>query len=284
MVRTAIEQLKQHIERVGEEAGAAAIAVALHDYETHTSWSHRGDRWFHAASTIKVPVLVGVFAAIAEGRFNLDARLHVRNRFLSAADGTPFRVDAGRDANAEVQRAIGRTMKIAQLAHHMIVTSSNLATNLLVDLVGVEAMQRSLAGLGLEGVELRRGVEDERAYEAGISNRVTARGMLHMLRLIEEGRACSVEASARMLEILHDQRFRAGIPAGVPDGARVANKTGEISTIAHDVGIVYPEGRRPYALVVLTEWDAKTGGRSQTIARISRVVYAHLTGEEQRDG
>jgi beta-lactamase class A len=231
-----------------------------------------------------VPVLVGVFAAAGAGRFGMEARLHVRNRFASAADGRPFRVESSRDANSEVQRAIGRTMKIAQLAHHMIVTSSNLATNLLVDLVGIEEMQRSLQALGVEGIELRRGVEDQRAYEEGISNRVTANGMLHILRLIEEGRACSVEASARMLEILHEQRFRAGIPAGVPDGARVANKTGEISTIAHDVGIVYPSRRKPYALVVLTEWDTRTGGRSATIARVSRTVYGHLTGEEPRDG
>ncbi|HYR08418.1 MAG TPA: serine hydrolase, partial [Longimicrobium sp.] len=111
------------------------------------------------------------------------------------------------------------------------------------------------------------------------SNRCTADGMLRVLRKIEEGRAFSREASEQMLEILHAQEFRGGIPARLPEGVRVANKTGEISTVAHDAGIVYVPKRKPYALVVLTEWDAqKTGGRSDTIARISRAVFDQLTG------
>jgi beta-lactamase class A len=283
MAQTETTTLQQRIEGSGEAAGAKALAVAFHDYETQTSWSYRGDRWFHAASTIKVPILVGVLATVFENRYQLSARVHVRNRFLSVADAQPYRVEASRDANAEVQRAIGRTMRVEELAYHMIVTSSNLATNLLVDLVGIEALQETLGTMGVEGVELRRGVEDERAYEAGISNRVTANGLLRVLRLIQEGRAGSVEASAKALEILHEQRFRSGIPAGVPGDTPVANKTGEISTIAHDAGIVYPRGRRPYALAVLTEWDAKTSGRNAAIAGISTAIYEHLTGEEGGD-
>lgn len=271
------------ITKIAEDAGAASAAVAYYDYQTKTEWSYRGDCWFHAASTIKVPVLVALFGAISRGDLTLDSRVHVRNRFLSAADGEPFRVESGRDANSEVHAALGKTMKIEQLAYHMIVTSSNLATNLLIDLVGLEQMRTSLAELKVTGVELKRGVEDERAFDKQISNRVTARGLLQVLRLIEEGRAYSVEASAKMLEILHDQQFRSGIPAGVPSDARVANKTGEISTIAHDAGLVYPPGRKPYALVVLTEWDPKASGRHSTIAAISRAAYEHLTGRHGAD-
>ena len=169
-------------------------------------------------------------------------------------------------------------MKLSRLAHHMIVTSSNLATNLLIDAVGLDRVQRTLEELGVEGVELRRGVEDERAYEEGIINRVTANGLVRVLGLIEEKQAISPEACERMLEILHDQEFRSGIPAGLPDDARVANKTGEISTVAHDTGLVYLKDRGPYALAILTEWDsAKTAGRRDTLARISRAVYEHLT-------
>jgi beta-lactamase class A len=83
-----------------------------------------------------------------------------------------------------------------------------------------------------------------------------------------------------MLDILQAQEFRKGIPAGLPDDARVANKTGEISTVAHDAGIVYLPNRKAYALVVLTEWDKdRTSGRSDTIASISRIIYAHLTAK-----
>jgi len=275
------DPLRVKVRSIADRNGARNVAVAYHDYETRTAWSYRGDEWFHAASTIKVPVLVGVLGAIHRGELALNARVHVRNRFVSVADGSAFRVGAGRDANAAVQQAIGRTMKVHELARHMITTSSNLATNLLLEVVGIEAMRATLKELNLDdGVELRRGVEDERAFEEGISNRCTADGMLRVLRVIEERRAFSAEASERMLDILHDQEFRSGIPAGLPDEARVANKTGEISTVAHDVGVVYLPRRKPYALVVLTEWDAqKTSGRSDTIADISRAIYHHLTGK-----
>jgi beta-lactamase class A len=278
------ETLRSTVREAAEKAGARSVAVAYHDYDTRTGWSYRGDEWFHAASTIKVPVLLGVFAAIQRGELALNARIHVRNRFLSAADGTSYRVGSSRDANAAVHAERGRTMKVRDLVRHMIVTSSNLATNLLVEVVGIEAIRRTLAELKLDdGVDFRRGVEDERAFEAGINNRCTADGMLRVLRAIEEGRALGREASEQMLQILHAQEFRSGIPAGLPEGAKVANKTGEISTVAHDAGIVYLPGRQPYALVVLTEWDAqRTGGRSDTIAAISRAVFRRLA-EERAD-
>jgi beta-lactamase class A len=274
------DPLRRVVAGIGSDAGARSVAVAFHDYETRTAWSYRGDEWFHAASTIKVAVLIGVFGAIARGELALAARVHVRNRFLSVADGSSFRVGSSRDANGAVHREIGRTMKVAELARHMIVTSSNLATNLLVEVVGIDAIRGTLRELSLEdGIEFRRGVEDERAFEEGISNRCTADGMLRVLRVIEERRCFGAEASEQMLDILHAQAFRSGIPAGVPADSRVANKTGEISTVAHDVAIVYPPGRRPYALVVLTEWDAqRTGGRNEAIAAISRAVFGHLTG------
>lgn len=267
------------VRRIGGDAGVSAVAVAVYDFEQRIAWGLNSDRFFHAASTIKVPVLLGVFDAIEQGRFKLYSRIHVRNRFLSVVDGSPYRVQSSRDANADVHAARGRTMMIRELAEHMIVTSSNLATNLLIDVVGLEHIQETLSRLHLRGIDLRRGVEDESAWEAGINNRITADGLCGALRLIEEGEAISEAASALMLEILHKQRFRGGIPAGLPDDARVANKTGEMSTVAHDGGIVYIEGRRPYVVVILTEWENGGDGRQVAIARISRAIYDDICAE-----
>lgn len=272
--------LRDTVLRIGEEANASAVAVAAYDFEHHTAWSLNAARWFHAASTIKVPVLLAVYDAIAQHRFEPHSRVHVRNRFLSLVDGRPFRVGTESDANAEVHAAIGRMLTVHELAGHMIVTSSNLATNLLLDLVGIEAARASLARLHLGGIDLQRGVEDEAAWEAGLNNRVTAAGLCDALRLIEEGKAISAEASRAMLDILHQQRFRSGIPAGLPEDARVAHKTGEISTVAHDAGIVYLNGRDAYVVVILTEWAPEVNGRQETIARISRAVYEYMTGQQ----
>ena len=273
--------LRDTIRTIGEEAGASAIAVAAYDFEHHTTWSLNSDRWFHAASTIKVPVLLAVYDAIQQKRLESYSRVHVRNRFLSVVDGSPFRVSSSRDANSDVHNAIGKMMTVRELAEHMIVTSSNLATNLLLDVVGIEPARATLARLHLSGIDLQRGVEDEASWEAGINNRVTATGLCAAMRLIEEGKAISKEASAAMLGILHQQRFRSGIPAGLPDDARVAHKTGEMSTDAHDAGIVYLDGRDAYVVVILTEWGTGVDGRQRTIAKISRAVYDYMTGRSE---
>lgn len=269
--------LRNTIRNIAESSGAEAVAVALYDFEHDTAWTMNGERWFHAASTIKVPVLLGVYAAIEDGRLEPFSRVHVRNRFLSAVNGQPYRVLASRDSDSDVHMAIGRTMTIRELAEHMIVTSSNLATNLLIDVVGLDSIRRTLRSLALKGIDLRRGVEDEEAWKAGINNRITAEGYGQALRLIAERAAISEPACEAMLEILHGQRFRGGIPAGLPEDARVANKTGEMSTSAHDGGIVYLDNRAPYVVVILTEWEPVKEGRRRTIARISRAVYEHVT-------
>lgn len=260
------------------------MAVAFYDYAHRTGWSYHADRWFHAASTIKIPVLLGVFAAIDQSQLQPYSRVHVRNRFLSAINGQPYRVDPDRDSNAEVYNALGKTMQIRELARHMIVTSSNLATNLLIDILGLENIQQTLRNLGLYGIELRRGVEDIAAWEADINNTVTGAGLMDALRIVVEENRFSVDARREMMDILHSQEFRSGIPAGLPDDARVAHKTGEISTIAHDAGIVHLADREPYVVVILTEWKPDVGGRHATIARVSRAVYEYVTDGERSTG
>jgi beta-lactamase class A len=272
--------LKERIEKIEQESGAKAIGVALHDLETDFELHYKADRWFHAASTIKVPILLGVFAAIDRGDLLPHSRVHVRNRFLSVVEGVPFRVESGRDSNSAVHNAIGKMMRVDELAYHMITTSSNLATNLLLSVVGTDAVNETLKELDVEdGIELKRGVEDELAFEKGINNMVTADGLLRILVLLSQGKAFSPALSRRMMDILHGQEFNQGIPARLPKGARVAHKTGEISTVAHDAGVVYLPKRKPYVLVVLSEWEPSGTGRSRTIASISHTIYEFLTQE-----
>jgi beta-lactamase class A len=171
-------------------------------------------------------------------------------------------------------------MRIGDLARHMIVTSSNLATNLLVDLVKVDQAQQMLARHGIRGVDLARGVEDDKAFDANFNNRVTANGLVALFRVIHERSGVLQESAREMLDILFQQEFRSGIPAGIPAGvrsaSRIANKTGEISAAAHDAGIVFLPGREPYVLAVLTEPEPNSDRRMERIARVSSVVYEWL--------
>jgi beta-lactamase class A len=278
-IQTARESaLREQIEKIEAESGAKAVAVALHDTETGFELHYKANRWFHAASTIKVPILLGVFAAIDRGDLLPHSRVHVRNRFLSVVEDIPFRVESGRDANSAVHNAIGKMMRVDELAYHMITTSSNLATNLLLGVIGANSVNQTLKALGVsEGIELERGVEDELAFEKGINNMVTADGLLRILVLLSQGKAFSPALSRRMMDILHGQEFNQGIPARLPKGTRVAHKTGEISTVAHDAGVIYLPKRKPYGLVILTEWAPNGSGRSKTIASISHTIYEFLT-------
>jgi beta-lactamase class A len=276
-VAPALQSFEASIEEIAREIASQSLAVSLFDYETGLEWARQGDRWFHSASTIKVAVLFALFGAVDAGRFTLDSRLHVRNRFLSAMDGTPFRISATRDADRDVHAAIGKTMRLRDLARSMIVTSSNLATNLLVDLVGVDQAQQMLERHSISGIELARGVEDDKAFEAAFNNRVTANGLVRLFRAIYERRRPQAESAREMLDILFDQEFRSGIPAGLPPEvrpqARVANKTGEISIAAHDAGLVFLPDQEPYAVAILTEPTPETNDRMERVSRVSRAVY-----------
>jgi beta-lactamase class A len=222
-----------------------------------------------------VAVLLAVFRAADEGRLLLDDSLHVRNRFFSAANGSLFRVSRDRDATPELYAAIGRTAKISALAHAMICGSSNLATNLLLDFVRVEYARTVLREAQVDGVELRRGVEDHGAHERGINNEATADGLLSLLSAIR-GDFLTSESKGQVIRILLEQRFNSMIPAGLPPHATVAHKTGEISTACHDIGIVYLPEREPYIAAILTEFDQDTEGRRETVAAISEAIYRSL--------
>jgi len=271
----------EEVERLSAGSKARAIAVAVHDFQSGSRFSLRGDRWFHAASTIKVAVLLAVFRAADEGRVHLDDSLHVRNRFISAADGFPFHLSPDSDAMPELYQLVGRTAKISTLAEGMIAASSNLATNLLLDFMGVEYARKVLRDAQVDGVELRRGVEDYAAHERGINNEVTADGLVSLLSAVR-GDFLRNESKEQAIRILLEQRFNSMIPAGLPAHAAVAHKTGEISTACHDMGIVYLPEREPYIAVILTEFDSEGNGRREIVAAISVAIYRLIVGAEPR--
>jgi len=271
--------LTEQVERLTAESKARATAVSVHDIESGLRFSLRGDRWFHAASTIKVAVLLALFRAVDQGRVGLDDSLHVRNRFFSAADGSPFQLRRDSDAMPELYQAIGRTAKISALAGGMISASSNLATNLLLDFLGVAYARNVLCDARVQGVKLRRGVEDHAAHEKGINNEATADGLMTLLSALR-GDFLSSESKEQAIRILLEQRFNSMIPAGLPPHAAVAHKTGEISTACHDMGIVYLPEREPYIAVILTEFDSEKEERRETVAAISEAIYHSVMGME----
>src|SRR3954447_16670177 len=269
--------LYRNVLKIKKEHGLEQLGISLYDAETTIQWSYNADHYFHAASTMKLAVLLGVFREVERGQLSLDAPVHVRNRFTSIVNQQPFMLDLGRDADPNVYGHLGKTLTVKELAYWMITLSSNLATNLLVEVIGIPTIQLALDELDVDGIRVLRGVEDQRAFEAGLNNEVTANGLLKLLRVIADGKAYSQKACDEMLEILMDQQYRSGIPAGLPKAARVAHKTGNISTIHHDAGIVYLEERKPYVLVILTQFTPDTGRRT-AVAEVSRDIFNTIAG------
>jgi beta-lactamase class A len=265
--------------------GLAAVAVAVLDQQTGVRFGFQEDRLFHSASTIKLAVLLAVYRALETGKVQARDRLHVRNRFLSQVDGAPYHLRLSRDGEPHLYQFIGRTQNILALAEMMIVRSSNLATNLLLDYLGVEFVSHELRRAGLEDMHCVRGVEDEMAYERGINNQVTAAALLRFFQKLEDGELLGDDARRQVDDILLGQEFNNMIPAGLPagSGAKVAHKTGEISTVCHDAGVVMLPGRKPYMLVILTEFPpnvATADARRETVAALSRDVYQYLRSAE----
>jgi len=269
--------LYRNILKIKQEHNLEYLGISFYDAETTLQWSYSADAVFHAASTMKLAVLLSVFRQVDAGELSLDAPVHVRNRFNSIVNQEPFMLDLGSDADPDVYGHIGRTLAVRELAYWMITKSSNLATNLLVDVLGIQTIQQALDELEVDGVKVLRGVEDQAAFNAGLNNEVTANGLMKMLRLIADGKAYSRSSCEEMLKIMLDQQYRSGIPAGLPKAARVAHKTGNISTVHHDAGIVYLDGRKPYVLVILTQFAAETG-RGTAVAEVSRDIYNTLAG------
>jgi beta-lactamase class A len=276
-VASAEVSLYRNVLKIKRDHNLENLGISFYDAETTIQWSYNADHYFHAASTMKLAVLLGVFRQVDRGEITLDAPVHVRNRFTSIVNQEPFMLDLGRDADPDVYGHLGKALSIRELAYWMITKSSNLATNLLVDVVGIPTIQRALDEMEIDGIKVLRGVEDSRAFEAGLNNEVTANGLLKLNRLIAEGQIYSRELSEEMLAIMLDQQYRSGIPAGLPGAARVAHKTGNISTVHHDAGIVYLEGRKPYVLVILTQFAAETG-RGTAVAEVSRDIFNTLAG------
>jgi len=229
------------------------------------------DAEFHAASTMKVPVMIELFRQARAGLAKLDEPLLVKNEFASIVDGSPYALGVGDDSDAEVYKRIGQTMTLLELCEPMITVSSNFATNLLIQRLGAANVQRTVDGMGAGGMIVRRGVEDSKAFTQGLNNSTTARALMIIMERIARLEAVDGEASRQMIDVLKRQHFNDAIPANLPPGTPVAHKTGSITRIHHDAAIVLAP--KPFVLVVLTRGIEDIKQSAALMARIARVLY-----------
>jgi len=260
----------QYIQTLIQKSGAD-VGVAFRTLDGKTEWFSRVDDAFHAASTMKIPVMVELFHQVREGKLKLDEPLVVKNEFHSLVDGSIYTLDPADDSETDLYKVMGQTRTLNQLCELMITVSSNLATNLLVEKLGVDSIRATVHALHADGINVLRGVEDNKAYEKGMNKTTTARGLLVLLEAIAKGQAVDKDSSRQMVEILSRQKFNEAIPAGLPSGTRVAHKTGELTRIHHDAAIVYAP--RAFVLVILVRGLAESKDSAALVADITRRIY-----------
>ena len=274
---TSRPDLVRDVDRILAAHPSQTIAVAYYDLGDGTSLLRKEREVFHAASTMKVPVMLGIFEAVSRGELRLDQPVLVRNEFVSILDGSKYALEAREDSDKQLYEMIGREVPLDDLVRRMIVRSSNLATNIVIEFIGAKRVMVLMKQIGADDIQVLRGVEDDKAYEAGMNNTATAYDLMLIFRALGEHRVIDADASEKMIGILAAQEHNRGIPAGLPQGTRVAHKTGSITAINHDAGLVFRPDGSPYALVVLTRGFKKSSDATKVIAAISRAVWRSAT-------
>lgn len=257
-----------------------SVSIAVYDLQTQKEILIHADEIMHPASTMKVPVMMEVFRQAHEGLLSFDEHLKIFNTFKSLVDESGFSLEVADDSETTLYKRIGETESIRELMRLMIVLSSNLATNLLIEKVGAARVNAFIKELGIRDMTVIRGLEDKKAFQLNLNNSASARSSTTMMRLITEGKVVSKEACDKMIQIMLGQEFNESIPALLPGSVKVAHKTGWTGSFFHDTGIVFPhpQDRKPYAISLFTHGfpEDNENEAHACMAQISKIIYEEL--------
>jgi len=265
------EEVKNKLEKQ-----PGTYAIAFKDLSTGETLLINEKESFHAASTMKTPVMIEVYEQAAEGKFSLTDSILIKNDFKSIVDGTSFSLDSAEDSEKVLYTLTSSKRTLDELVYDMIIVSSNLATNIIIELVDAKKVTQSMRDLGAKDIQVMRGVEDDKAFAQGLNNTVTAYDLMLIFEKMANGETVSKQASDAMIDILLDQKFNTIIPAKLPADVKVAHKTGSITGVHHDSGIVFlPDGRK-YVLVILSKNLEDEEAATDGMASVSEIIYRHV--------
>lgn len=231
---------------------------------------------FHAASTIKTPVMIEFYKQLYQGKLSLEDTLQIKNKFKSIVDGSIYKLSEFDDSDKNTYNKLGQYYSINNLIYEMITISSNFATNILIEYIGANNVTKSMKEIGALNIDILRGVEDIKAFELGLNNTTSAKDLLIIYEGLAKGKIINNESSAIMIDILKDQKYDDIIPRYLPKNIEVANKTGMITGVHHDSGIVFLKDGRKYVIVLLSKNMSDMESGTEMMARISELIYKTL--------
>ncbi len=254
------------------------FALAFKDLQNGKTLYINEHAIFHAASTMKTPVLIEACKQAAAGKFSLSDSIAIINRFQSIADSSHFSVNVADDSEPELYKHIGEKSSLHNLLYQMIIYSSNLATNIVIEKLGAVNVTATLRSMGAKDITVLRGVEDSKAFEKGLNNVVSAYDLALLFEKMAKNEIVSPDVCQAMIKILLDQKFNNVIPARLPAGVKVAHKTGSITGVHHDSGIVFLPNGRKYVLVLLSKNLTDENAAVAAMAEASWLLYQYVAG------
>ncbi|WP_207622355.1 serine hydrolase [Niastella koreensis] len=271
-----LNKLKDQINsRLAEQPGN--FAVAFKDLSTGDSLLINEQDFFHAASTMKTPVMIEVYKQAAARRFSLNDSVVLKNEFKSIVDSSLFSLNPKDDSDTALYQHLGEKMPLYNLVYDMIIRSSNLATNTVIQMVNARNVTLTMRQLGANKIQVLRGVEDSKAFDRGLNNVTTANDLMVIYEKMAKGEIVDSASSQAMIKILLDQEFNEIIPARLPKDVKVAHKTGNITHVLHDSGIVFLPNGKKYVLVILSKNLQNEANAKKAMAEVSEMIYRYVT-------
>ena len=265
---------KKIISKFNDETGN--FALAFKNLDDGKEILINENEIFHAASTIKTPVMIEFYKQLHQGKLSLEDTLQIKNEFKSIVDGTMYKLSEFDDSDKNTYNKLGQYYSINNLIYEMITISSNFATNILIDYIGANNVTKSMKEIGALNIDILRGVEDIKAFELGLNNTTSAKDLLIIYEKLAKGKIINNKSSAIMIDILKDQKYDDIIPKYLPKDIEIANKTGMITGVHHDSGIVFLKDGKKYIIIILSKNMSDMESGTEMMAKISELIYKTL--------
>ena len=265
---------KKIISKFNDETGN--FALAFKNLDDGKEILINENEIFHAASTMKTPVMIEFYKQLHQGKLSLEDTLQIKNEFKSIVDGTMYKLSEFDDSDKNTYNKLGQYYSINNLIYEMITISSNFATNILIDYIGANNVTKSMKEIGALNIDILRGVEDIKAFELGLNNTTSAKDLLIIYEKLAKGKIINNKSSAIMIDILKDQKYDDIIPKYLPKDIEIANKTGMITGVHHDSGIVFLKDGKKYVIIILSKNMSDMESGTEMMAKISELIYKTL--------
>lgn len=296
--------MRAEIERILEKA-EGEFGVAIKHLETGEELTINGDKPYPLASVVKIPILVALCNEAAAGNMDLYDKVQLHEQERIPGSGVLKELVPGTEV----------TLK--DLATLMIIISDNMATDKLLQLLGIDLVNSHMEKLGLPQLSIQLTIWELLAYCVGIDSSayseevfdevshlldmekedVPVPAQLHkkvtelntgsvnslnlLLEKIENCDGIQETASQQIIQILQKQQYNRRIPRQLPGTMKVAHKTGTLRGVVNDVGIMYlPDEKGRVVISILSEGNPTTEAGDDVISQISNEVYNYFMGKK----